>query len=122
MSTLDRIDDITPEFAPVFNDLTSRLWVMLGEKNPDDFTGVVTVQGGNFQIGLAPRAENLAALESLRKKGDKASKTQISETINLIRTARKVDHLRLMIVSPQAVLVLDVPRRTAALDVAESAV
>jgi len=83
---------------------------MLGTKNPDDFTGVVTVQGGNFQIGLAPCETNLLALEAMRDQSDQVARLEAIKTIDLLRLPRKPLHLRLLIASPQAVLVLDVPQ------------
>ena len=108
MTELDKIDDLTPQFRPVFNDLCARLWTMLGDGRVDEYTGVVTVQGGNFQIGLVDRETNLAAMNTARERGG-AGGAEADDTIARLRLRRTDKHLRLLIVAPQAVLVLDAP-------------
>jgi len=108
-TTLDRIEDLTPQFRPVFADLCARVWAMVGANDPDDYTGLVTVQGGNFQIGLADRAAPLAAMTAAARGEGRAEVERVVERLLLPRAPR---HLRMLVVAPQAVLVLDAPPAT----------
>jgi hypothetical protein len=107
--TLDTIDDLTPQFRRVFPDLCARLWTMVGANDPDHYTGLVTVEGGNLQIGLADRAKNLAAMTAASLGEGRAEAERVVERLLLPRAPR---HLRVLLVSPQAVLVLDAPTGT----------
>ena len=107
---LDRIEDLTDGFRPVFGELSRKLWAMLGAADPREVTGVVTVQGANFNLGLAPAADNIGKMEALAANPDAGVRGEVERTLACLRLARSAENLRVLIAAPQAVLVFDVPR------------
>ena len=120
---MDTLDEITDGFRPVFERCMAKLWAEVRGRDPRVLTGLITDEGNErWGAGVAAADDNLRALATLGSQTPSAPlRLELERVLRALRTARREGHLRVLVFSPQACLVLDVPAPAGDLGVLDAA-
>lgn len=119
---MDSLGEITDEFRPIFERCVSKLWADARGRDPRTLTGLITDEGGGrWAAGVAHREDNLRAVSSLTTVPSAVLRLEIERVLRALNQPRAEGTLRVLVFSPQACLVLNVPAPTGDLGVLDAA-
>lgn len=120
---MDSLDELTDDFRPVFERCMGKLWADARGRDPRHITGLITDEGNDrWGAGVAAADENLRALSNLGARVPSATlRVEVERVLRALRTPRREGHLRVLVFSPQACLVLDVPAPAGELGILDAA-
>lgn len=110
-SDMDTIAELTEGFRPIFDRCVDQMWRDARGRDPRSLTGLITDEGdGRWGAGVAHRDDNLRAVANLGAKvPSPALRAEIERVLRALNQPRSEGVLRVLVFSPQACLVLNVP-------------